>query len=408
MSFFAPQSYWSQFANRLVDNVVGQVGGSYSAPSSTPRPPSNLVFKDALKELAKPETTLTDDKLEAFRKALKMENATRLQYSGYPEFRRKMAGTRNYVSVEDLSGERKEERSKTEKLRPVNEPLPSMLGSFEDSFRTSTVPTSFTESQETAFDSTEESSYRQEGSSEVAQETSMTARPKAKFWRENNRAAFIDEENQRIISSAEIVDPTKSPSSASRNGNSYQYYYSQQTTTTQSPSEYGVLPTLLLRNPNARTKFYHLDKYANPQLPIRKIIKPMTFAPPEFKGKDNMNPAVIEARKKLQEFRRKPARLPVSYTSREVSSGFDDSISNQIRFRSALKKILAEFRKTHPVSQRAKEREDIQLQRLAQQKAARTNRRRHPGQRRVVMLPARYESNEELEKPSVMVCIIII
>ncbi|KAE9553019.1 hypothetical protein FO519_003780 [Halicephalobus sp. NKZ332] len=403
-NFFGPQSYWGQIANKLIDNVVGQVGGSYASSAENQLSTKSPVFKEALKELAKPETKLSDEKLETFRKALKMENVTRFQHSRYPEFSRKVTGIRNYVSVEDLNKGGKGDKTRTDELRSVEESSASRFGNTGEISRESNVPTEFVEPREgNNFGNVQEASIssllpRKENSFESIQEITIPSRPRPKFWISNNRATFVDGGNQKVISSAEIVKPTRPPSSTLRQINPYQYYYSQQTTTTQSPSEYGVLPTLLLRNPNARTKFYHLDKYANPQFPIRKIIKLQNLGSPELKGKDNLNPVVIEARKKLQELRRKPARYPHPYSSRTSASGFDDSISNGIRFRSALKKILAEFRKTHPVSQRAREREEVQLQRLAQQKAARTNRRRHPGQRRVVMLPARYEPNEEFSR----------
>uniref|UniRef100_A0AC34R823 Uncharacterized protein n=1 Tax=Panagrolaimus sp. JU765 TaxID=591449 RepID=A0AC34R823_9BILA len=109
-------------------------------------------------------------------------------------------------------------------------------------------------------------------------------------------------------------------------------------------------------------------------------------------------------KKNPPEIRRSPLRTSVERIrelqskSRETKQEWD-SISNEIRFRSALKKILASYRKEHSISSLPNWSRERQLERLAYRKSSESNIRRHPANhRRTVFLPARYETEESFAR----------
>uniref|UniRef100_A0A914QP08 Uncharacterized protein n=1 Tax=Panagrolaimus davidi TaxID=227884 RepID=A0A914QP08_9BILA len=286
-------------ANRLIDNVVDNIGGHYAAGK---KPSKSSGSRSS------------EERLETFRKALRNENATRLQYQPLSEFKRK------------------ESKEVTEVALDVRYPIRKKLH------------------------------YAESG----------------------------------ITSSAEIVQPRKYPSTLSPTA----AYPPPSTTlppTTPSyspPTEFGVLPSLLLRNPNARSKFYRLDKYANPQYPpglIRKVFRPINPLP--------SSDSEFYRTPSSSEIRRKPiSRISSStyYYQNNHPESREEKIFKEIKFRSALKQILADFRKQHPSSFiHSKNNTRRELSRIAQERGSQSSRRRRPQSRRIVHLPSRYESSSE-------------
>uniref|UniRef100_A0AC35GA55 Uncharacterized protein n=1 Tax=Panagrolaimus sp. PS1159 TaxID=55785 RepID=A0AC35GA55_9BILA len=296
-NFFGPQSYWAQMANRLINNVVDNIGGHYAAGKNSSKSSGSRS---------------SEERLETFRKALRNENATRLQYQPLSEFKRK------------------DSKEITEVTQDVRYPIRKRL------------------------------QYAESG----------------------------------ITSSAEIVQPRKYPSTLSPTAAYPPPSTTPSTTPSYSPpTEFGVLPSLLLRNPNARSIFYRLDKYANPQYPPgqkRKVFRPINPLPrsdSEF------------YRTPTSEIRRKPiSRISSStyyYQNHQHPESRDEKIFKEIKFRSALKHILADFRKQHPSSFIHSKNNARELSRIAQERGSKSSRRRRPQSRRIVHLPSRYESSTE-------------
>uniref|UniRef100_A0A914YGE6 Uncharacterized protein n=1 Tax=Panagrolaimus superbus TaxID=310955 RepID=A0A914YGE6_9BILA len=298
-------------ANRLIDNVVDTVGGHYAAAKKS----------KATKITKVSESSSSEEQIENFRKALRNENVTRLQYhQPLSDFKRK-------------------------------------------------------DSKETI--------------TEVALDINNPSRQRIQYaYRDGN-----------ILSSAEIVHPKKYPSTLSPTA-AYPPQTTIPTTSTYSaPTEFGVLPSLLMRNPNARSKFYHLDKYANPQHPPgikRKVFRPPLNPLPEYIHDSEF----YRIPPKTSEIRRKPiARISSStYYQNSQQESRDQKIYKEIKFRSALKQILADFRKQHPSSflhSNSNNKRLRELSQIAQQEGSKSNRRRRPQSRRIVHLPSRYDFSEE-------------
>lgn len=328
VNFFGPQSYWGQFANRLVNNVVGQIGGVYVKKSE-----KSAEFKQALKDLAKSDTNSSTETLEKFKKALKMENSAMWQKEKNDS---NFDIPKNYISVEDVG---KEDTKSIEQMS-------SEIEQYEEPRIVDFV------------------------------------RPK----KNNTKQFFVTNFDQKI-NLAEIIQPTRAPIlSSTLKSSSFEN------------TDYGILPNLLLKNPNARNRFYHLEKYANPQFPISKIFN---F---EKSKSEIKNPSIIVEKTNLQEIRRSPLHNSferihqINSKSKETSREWD-SISNEIRFRSALKNILSNYRKEHSINNLPNWLKERQLERLTQRKSNEINIRRHPGNhRRTVFLPARYESGENFAR----------
>uniref|UniRef100_A0AC34GV90 Uncharacterized protein n=1 Tax=Panagrolaimus sp. ES5 TaxID=591445 RepID=A0AC34GV90_9BILA len=297
-------------ANRLIDNVVDTVGGHYVETKKSSKANISKISKSSSSE----------EKLGNFRKALRNENVTRLQYQQpLSEFKRK------------------------------------------DSKETST---------------------------EVALDIKYPSR---------QRIQYADRDGN-IVSSAEIVQPKKYPSTLSPTA-AYPPTTTPTIPTYSAPTEFGILPSLLMRNANARSKFYHLDKYANPQYPPgikRKVFRPLNPLPEYVQDLE-----FYRTHPKTSEIRRKPvARISSStYFQNSQQENRDQKIYKEIKFRSALKQILADFRKQHPSSfihsnlnSNGRTRE---LSQIAQQEGSKSNRRRRPQSRRIVHLPSRYDYAEE-------------